>query len=230
MSYRKTLLCLANSRKTGGFCVAGKEMAGSRPGSWIRPVSARSGEEISVSEQRYHDGRRLAVLDIVQIAFSKAVPDGHQIENELIKPGVRWQRVRRAKWSEVERAVDNVDALWHNGVSSGGGENDQVPSEIAAKSTRSLYLIRPERLRLVVETREWGGRTRRVVRAVFAYGGRRYNLQLTDPEFEEAYKRKGEGRYTLKGSLLCVSLGKVFQGFAYKLVAAIITQDLSEEA
>jgi hypothetical protein len=39
MPYRKTIVCLANSRKYQGRCVAGVEWQGQMIGGWIRPVS-----------------------------------------------------------------------------------------------------------------------------------------------------------------------------------------------
>jgi hypothetical protein len=35
----KRILCLANSRKLSGRCVAGTEIVKGRPGTWLRPVS-----------------------------------------------------------------------------------------------------------------------------------------------------------------------------------------------
>ena len=43
----KRIVCLANSRKLGGRCIAGKELlADGVSGSWIRPVSHREFEEV----------------------------------------------------------------------------------------------------------------------------------------------------------------------------------------
>ncbi|MYC34131.1 MAG: hypothetical protein F4X64_13280 [Chloroflexi bacterium] len=53
----KRIVCLANSRKRGGRCVAGKELLpDDRLGGWIRPVSARHDEEVSPQECCYTDG------------------------------------------------------------------------------------------------------------------------------------------------------------------------------
>jgi len=84
--YVKKLLCLANSRKMSGRCVAGKEVSGSSFGAWIRPVSARQHQEISVSDRRYKDGHTVSLLDIVSIPLLAAQPGTYQSENHRKLP------------------------------------------------------------------------------------------------------------------------------------------------
>ena len=58
------IVCLANSRKLSGRCVAGKLLDGS--GQWIRPVSAREHEEVSLDERRYDNGEDPVLRDVVR--------------------------------------------------------------------------------------------------------------------------------------------------------------------
>jgi hypothetical protein len=83
-SYTKTIVCLANSRKVSGRCIAGKEYADGVFGDWIRPVGARADEEISEDDRRYRSGDYAKLLHIVAIPMTRPVPDGFQIENRRI--------------------------------------------------------------------------------------------------------------------------------------------------
>ena len=46
---------------------------------------------------------------------------------------------------------------------------------------------------------------------------------MTDPKVEAAALKGEDGESAIAEALLCVSLGEVWNGSAYKLVAAIIT-------
>ena len=50
MPTMKRILCLANSKKLSGRCVAGREVLDSGPGSWNRPVSARVPSQVDRSQ------------------------------------------------------------------------------------------------------------------------------------------------------------------------------------
>ena len=77
----KRILCLANSRKLSGRCVAGREIVNSQAGAWIRPVSDREHQEVSEEEQRYEDGTRPQVLDVIHLPLIEQRPHQFQQEN-----------------------------------------------------------------------------------------------------------------------------------------------------
>ena len=106
MSYTKTIVCLANSRKPpSGRCVAGREVASSGFGVWIRPVSARPTQEISEEERRYQNGTDPKVLDIITISMSGAQPQHHQQENHLVDDGYYWTKSGTVSWRDLLAAA-----------------------------------------------------------------------------------------------------------------------------
>ena len=56
----------------------------------------------------------------------------------------------------------------------------------------------------------------------FIYKGVEYGLAVTDNEYEYIFGQKPVGIYPLGRSFLTVSLGEPFEGYAYKLIAAVI--------
>jgi len=226
MSYTKTIVCLANSRKPpSGRCVAGREVSSLGFGAWIRPVSARPTQEISEEERRYQDGTDPKVLEIISITMARAQPHHHQQENHVIDDGYYWTKSGTVSWSRLQAAVEvAAGPLWLNGYSSSYGHNDRVPESQAHGLSRSLYLVRPDNLTLVVAS-EGGdfGAPRRRVRATFDLSGQSYCVVVTDPWMERQALAGRDGEQTLDDALLCVSLGEAFHDFVYKLAAAVIT-------
>ena len=83
----RRIVCLANSCKFGGRCIAGVELRPSgRFGQWIRPITGRTSKAINHFEQTCTDSTWTGLLDILDIDFGYAVPEGHQSENILINP------------------------------------------------------------------------------------------------------------------------------------------------
>ena len=185
----KRIVCLANSRKLSGRCIAGKELLeGGRPGGWVRPVSAREKEEVSEYERQYQDGSDPRVLDVIDVPLSNALPKDYQLENWLLDPNNYWKRVQRVASHELTRFTDPVARLWIVGDSTRNGLNDQVPVATAIALRHSLLLVRVSDLTLsVFSPREAFGDTRRRVQGRFSTGGTNYWLWVTDPEYERKY-------------------------------------------
>jgi len=228
VGYTKTIVCLANSRKPpSGRCNAGREIGPNGFNDWIRPVSARGTQEISEEERRYEDGADPQVLDLIAIPFIKSQPQNHQKENHLINDAIYWEKKGAMSWSNLQGAVEDPNGpLWINGYSSSNGGNDQVPENHVSTFPRSLYLVRPEVFSLIVAL-EGGsfGPSRKRVRAVFKLCGHHYCLAVTDPVVEREYLRFKDGRFKIDDALICISLGELYYGNAYKLAAAVITAE-----
>ncbi len=226
--YTKTIVCLANSRKTSGRCIAGKEVdSKSHFGGWIRPVSARDTQEISEEERRYEDGTYPQLLDVIEIPMREALPHAQQSENHLIDDKRYWGTRGRTGWQELQNAVETAGgSLWEIGDSSYYGRNDRISVDSAEKYTTSLIVVRPEKFKIVVAVEgEEFSNPRRKVRADFVWKKNRYVLPVTDPAIEAEYLAKKNGEYKLDEALICVSLGEAHtDGKCYKFCAAVITR------
>jgi hypothetical protein len=228
MSTVKRIVCLANSRKLNGRCIAGIELSGAQWLGWIRPVSAREHEEVSEYDRQYEDGSDPRVLDVMDVPLLDPRPKGYQQENWLLDPDHYWRKVGRALWSGLEGRADPIAPLWIDGHSTISGYNDKIPLAQATGLTSSLRLLRVDRLTLsVFKPGEAFGNAKRRVQGRFVHYGSEYRLWVTDPGYERAYLLKQDGDYEVGESLLTVSLGEPHNGACYKLVAAIMERERS---
>ncbi len=219
----KRIFCLANSRKISGRCVAGLEVADGQSPIWIRPISDRLHQEISEEERRYQDGSDLRVLDVVDIPLIGHRPHSFQQENWLIDPQFYWVKRGRLNWVQLQRFREAPARLWVNGSSSYSGSNNRVALTQAELLDQSLRFIHVDKIEIeVLQPGAVFGNTKRRVEAEFQYAGEHYRLRVTDPVYEKRYFAQSNGRYRLGEAFLTVSLGEPFEGYAYKLVAAII--------
>lgn len=216
-----TFICLANSRKLGGRCLAGKKVGGIGGGSWIRPISGRRDEELSDSERQYAGRIEPRLLDVIQAEVTSRRPTLHQQENWLIDPSIPFVRVDHLSTAEIMPLVDPVSALWELGESSYNGVNDRFPEGLAGKYSDSLKLLDLVNLTIEVELPYNGNK--HVVRGHFQHGDNEYSFRITDPSIEDIYIPKPTGEYEFGKCLVTVSLGeKPFEGYFYKFLAAVI--------
>jgi len=226
VSYWKTIICLANSRKLAGRCVAGKEITGNKVGGWIRLVGATLTGELSEEDRRFQNGQEPQLLDVIKIPMVEARPNGFQTENHLINDGYYWTKERDATWDDLKAALDPVvTPLWDNSSSSYNGLNDRVEEAVAKELDSSLRLIEVTDLKIVVaiEGAEFGNGKRKV-RGRFTYGGEEYWLAVTDPGTESKYLAGPDGEFNVGNAMLCVSLGELYGGYAYKLIAGVFVK------
>ena len=220
MNYAKTIICLANSRKMSGKCIAGLEFEDRQVGGWIRPVSIWPDGEITVSDRPMENGAEPELLDILRIPMIEPRAYGCQTENHLIDNGFYWGKEGVFAKEYLPHYCCAPNPLWVNGFNSSNGINDRIPEARASSLPNSLVLIEPQQL-IITVIRGYRGRLQ--VRAEFSVAGETYCLGVTDPSIEELYRPNGEGRYTyLLPAVACVSIGEPYKGFCYKLVASII--------
>jgi len=246
MMFYKTIVCLANSRKNGGRCVAGKEIInGQLTPHWIRPVSRSGTGELSSRQSRLRDRipfpklpnwlnnwlglfiKRYSsaqMLDLITIPLLEHQSHAYQSENYLIDNDQCWIKEPATIPIQLSQCCDATESLWINGYHSYSGSNDKIPLAIAETQVKtSLLLIKPSTINIIVAS-EFNHRLK--VRTEFTYRGQHYRLVVTDPQFEYRYKFKPTGNYPLgKEVYLCISLGEPFQNYCYKLVTAIFEEN-----
>lgn len=219
MSYSKRFVCLANSRKFSGRCVAGIELTAAGLGDWVRPVSNRPSEELSIEERRYQNGRDVQVLDLIDVQLRQPRPHACQTENHVIDDDCFWVRAGTYPATKLLKAAKTAGPLWVDGYRSYNGENDRIPLPIADQQSSSLLLVGPQWAKIVVGP----GLKKRQVRIRFQLTNARYCFTVTDPRVETEFLAKQDGEYEYGSQVLvCVSLGEPFDGFRYKLAAAVI--------
>jgi hypothetical protein len=186
---------------------------------------------VSEEERRYESGKKAQLLDIVTVPLDEHSPSGHQVENHILAEDYYWSKEGTATWDQVRDAVDAYDAVfWQAAKSTYHGLNDKVPDDVVAGIPSSLKLIALPNLELVVRMEPgYAGRPgRRRVRARFEYEGEQYLLSVTDPQIEEEYLLQGDGNYEVENAILCISLAEVWNDYAFRLAASVITPDRCE--
>ena len=210
-------LCLANSRKGGGRCVAGVV-----PGrGWVRPVPDAGGSAVPTMRSKH-----FGLLDVVTADLATAVPLRSQPENVLLGP--QWfseatQHDPDHLWSELEALLDDQSELLFRGLSDRIAEAEVDDKPMAT----SLVVVEPERVRW---RRTTSRRGRAQVRCLFELGESAFNLVVTDLAVEETlrqlplgiHERDAAGFRDDQRLLLTISLGEAFEHHHYKLVAAAI--------
>jgi hypothetical protein len=227
MTYVKKIVCLANSFKVTGRCVAGREVLGNGTfGGWIRPVSKRPTTELQLWECIYPNNDQPRLLDIIEIPLLNPAPRNHQIENHFIDNTREWVKTGELLWPALQLLDDRPPTLWINSDRTGAGCFNCVSKAEAATQHHSLLLIKTRTLQIQIAAKPAAGKLYRNHQTNFQYNGTRYSLKLTDPAAIEAFARRPAGIYTLQNAYLCVSLTEPWEkdnNRCHKIVAAIFT-------
>lgn len=204
------IICLANSYKSGGRCIAGIDP---QTKAWVRPVSNSINRAVSLSVVTELG---LRILDIVEIPLDDTGPDeGCQPENRLIKRGA-WKKVGRISTTELLPYCEDNSLILHNHL-------DRVPPAVFRKKPKSKW----KSLQLVLSKdvkffqNPWGKWC-----VSFSYGKQRMlDLKLTDPV---ALERLRQGQQMRNKCILTISMGTPYKRqpndieFCWKMVAGVI--------
>jgi hypothetical protein len=227
----KRIVCLANSRKMSGRCIAGIELLGDVVGGWIRPVSDREHEEVDLEEQRYEDGDVPHLLDVIDVPLVAPRPRLHQPENWLLNKNFYWAKTGTMDVGRLSFLAESQDGgtrapLWIDGYHTYNGLNDEIPTSRLHEVRSSLRLIEVPGLEVhVYRPGAAFGNPKRRVQAHFRHLETDYKLWITDPHLERRYLAEPDGIHELGHSWLTVSIGEPYLENCYKLVAAVIGQE-----
>jgi len=216
-------ICLANSYKHSGRCVAGLRTDG---GGWIRPVPADGTGTLLPSHYQLAGSGEPKILDVIRLGLTKPAPRFFQPENHTMEQR-RWELIARP--ASISHLATLAAAL-HRGQDLFRTTDGSVPEEFLKRSPvpSSLELVHPAEIRWqsVFHTGEMTlkGRVR------FRLGNTWHDLPLTDPLYLTKLQRLKEGDHTQveigiasdRQILLTISLGEPYKGHCYKLVAAIV--------
>ena len=205
-------VCLANSFKLHGRCVAGvildrknkPLMENGRP-KWVRPISSSEHGEINTDLVSH-----IQLLDIVEIDGVNHLATGHQSENVLFDEN-----------SIVVNDVYPNDRL--NLISENeqplifGNSKKAVHEKYIGQLHYSLMLICIDEFEVTKKASD-----KMQVRLTFVYNGSSYNLPITDPHFIQNYENDPECLSDVNELFLALSLGLEFNEFYHKLVAGLM--------
>lgn len=217
------VICLANSKKLGGWCVAGLS---TDTGNWIRPVANTAHGQFYPSQTKLPDRSQPRVLDLLRIPLKEPSPLKTQPENWLVS-GAAWDLLARPPPDAMLRTLDTALARGPELLGSTAGAVSEGYFETTAAGS-SLALIAPTDIRWHV-TRDVRGN--RQLRVHFRFRTSKYDLAVTDIEYERKTRGLEVGTHpltaagvSLSGSnriRFTISLSEPFHGCCYKLVAGV---------
>lgn len=215
----KYIICLANSYKRGGRCVAGIEIVfdanrelkpvcddDGRP-RWIRPIAKTTYGEIPnyVAED-------IKLLSVVKLYNVVPCPNKPHTEN------VYCSKLEQCKY-ELPHDVSLINHLFdstHQAIFHNRGR--AVSAEMSMGINYSLMLIHAKDACAYIDE----NREKSKNRMSFTYRGADYDFPITDPNFLDKFKKAPEHYANISDVYLTLSLGLEFEGWHHKLVAGVI--------
>ena len=219
-SMEKQIICMGNSYKNGGRCLAGIEIQNTASGvsivrnryglpNWIRPVMSNGDNGLP----EYLVGS-FTMLDILVVDVTDAVPTGAHCEN------VHFNTIRKVgRLGQNSQNLNSLCDTWHSLIF--GNRGKAVPNEVFENGDYSLMFIMPENPIINMQLDDYGHEKYRIQ---FLYNGTQYDFPLTDTRYINELRSRNKscgGRNT--GDLyLTLSLGVNHYDWHYKLVAGVI--------
>ncbi len=220
-------ICLANSYKRGGRCVAGIEISIDNNDHWktvvqkdglprwIRPIDQRTEYgEIPESEARY-----IPIYSVVELIG--VVPCPHESHSE----DVYYQQMHSiGKILPTTKVLESFIDTAHLKIFY--STELAISPETYSQGSYSLMMIRPEGFQL----HEDPTKNRAKYRMTFVFNGVTYDCSVTDPYFYNCLEQQQNLIESLKNIYLTLSIGLEYEGRHHKLIAAILIPQVSSLA
>ncbi|MBR4177124.1 MAG: hypothetical protein IKQ53_06965 [Bacteroidales bacterium] len=214
----KYFICLANSYKRGGRCIAGVEIsyntldewsvvrnADGTP-RWIRPTAANT----MFGEIPIVDAAKIKYFSIVKLTDVTPCP------KEIHKEDVYYSLISvcgtvSPSLNVLNQFVDNFHKLifFNHGRA--------IPVDSNFFNAYSLMFIHPEKVCTYIDSSWEKPKTRMKI----TYCGSIYDFPVTDPYFLDEYRENVDSHNEDVDYYLTLSLGLEFEGWHHKLVAAV---------
>lgn len=215
----KFFICLANSYKRGGRCVAGIEIAPKTNGKWkmvrnqegmpqwIRPIANTPYGEIPL-----HLVNDINILSVIKLVDIQPCPHKAHTEDMLFSHMECCHYDFPNDIELLNRLLDPIhQAIFHS-------RGRAISTQMMSGLNYSLMLIHPENIQTYIdETRE-----KSKYRMTFTYFGTNYDLPITDPLFLDRMRETPQLYAQIDNAYLTLSLGMEFEGWHHKLVAGVI--------
>jgi len=226
---RKNIVCLANSYKHGGRCVAGICVD---TGQWVRLRGAATDGALTPREYALASGMgEPRLLDVIEVELHYAMPSDCHPEDWVAAP-VPWRLLKRPcsekLWGQLVQQEESGSSLL-------AGYRDRVGSEELLKkpAKASLALVAPDDLWWWIKE-EHGKRKNRVL---FHRHHVAFDLAVTDPMWIAQMNLLPAGIYSHKmlapaaaQTWLTVSLSEAFHpreggpGWHFRIVAGVVVR------
>lgn len=178
-------ICLANSFKYGGRCIAGIEIRLSEDGKtfrvvddqgeprWMRPVQ----RETNHKEIPTETARNIRILDVIELSNTEACGTGCQNENFYYS---RMRIIKSLPFSQkvLQALLSKRDFVLHS-------QGRFLTHKEYCANKGSLMLIEPEEPEIIREEKIKEGIKKIQYKARFLYKGNEYLISVTDPRYLE---------------------------------------------
>ena len=215
-------ICLANSYKRGGRCIAGIEMdyyyhniqhQNNDNPRWVRPIA-----DTLYGEIPNHIANNINLLSFVELDDGFACPDSVHSEN------VRYSRMKviPATFTADSKLLNQFVDKVHQSIF--GNRGKAISVDMASGLDYSLMFIHVHNANAYIDE----NREKSKNRMRFSYFGTEYDLPITDPAFLDKFRKEPESYANIPNVYLTLSLGLEFEGWHHKLVAGVIIPNTVE--